>query len=241
MSISLKKCTKCGGEFPATLEYFYGNKTGKHGLSAMCRPCMKQYQRGWRQENLEREKERDRKRHIANRDSILEYKRQWYAKNREVRSEYDRRRYEANREQITEDCRRWRLANPERANESVKRWRLANPHAKRIMNQRRKARKRQLPDNLTREQWLNCLAWWHNCCAYCGKAADENHTIEAEHFIPLASPDCTGTIAGNILPSCKVCNGSKNDSPPVEWINRKFKDRAAEIRAKIQEYFDSLR
>ena len=34
-----KVCTKCGREFPATLEYFHKNKCGEYGLHAQCKEC----------------------------------------------------------------------------------------------------------------------------------------------------------------------------------------------------------
>lgn len=34
-----KICNCCGGEFPATREYFSPNKLGRHGLMPKCKPC----------------------------------------------------------------------------------------------------------------------------------------------------------------------------------------------------------
>ena len=39
VEIKYKKCTCCGGEFPATTEYWYKNKKGKYGLRATCKQC----------------------------------------------------------------------------------------------------------------------------------------------------------------------------------------------------------
>src|SRR6266700_2365293 len=36
---ALRKCTKCGGEFPATLEYFQSRKGTRDGLHYHCKPC----------------------------------------------------------------------------------------------------------------------------------------------------------------------------------------------------------
>ena len=35
-----KTCTKCGTEFPATLEYFYKNTSGKYGVTPRCKSCV---------------------------------------------------------------------------------------------------------------------------------------------------------------------------------------------------------
>lgn len=36
----LKTCTRCAGQFPATLEFFYKNAGGKYGVTPRCKPCV---------------------------------------------------------------------------------------------------------------------------------------------------------------------------------------------------------
>lgn len=70
-----KVCTKCGNEYPATVEYFYGHKRGKDGLRERCKRC---YVAG----NAERNRVwRDR-----NREHIGKYNKKWY----ESHAEYSR-------------------------------------------------------------------------------------------------------------------------------------------------------
>lgn len=38
-SIPLKRCSKCGGRYPATSEFFWKNRTDKSGLQAYCINC----------------------------------------------------------------------------------------------------------------------------------------------------------------------------------------------------------
>lgn len=38
--IQYKKCTCCGGEFPATAEYWAKHKPGKFGFSSICKRCV---------------------------------------------------------------------------------------------------------------------------------------------------------------------------------------------------------
>lgn len=60
----LRRCTRCGEEKIATLEFFPPHKIGKHGLFSRCRPCKKvddaerrsrpdqmERQRKWREDN----------------------------------------------------------------------------------------------------------------------------------------------------------------------------------------------
>lgn len=44
--MGLLKCTKCGAENPATLEFFPPNNRKKNGLDSWCRECRRQYKRG---------------------------------------------------------------------------------------------------------------------------------------------------------------------------------------------------
>ena len=44
-----KNCTKCGNEYPATIEYFRSDKRNKSGLGAWCRECFMEWQKKRRQ------------------------------------------------------------------------------------------------------------------------------------------------------------------------------------------------
>jgi hypothetical protein len=65
--MDMKKCSKCGVEYPKTYEYF--NKSGKY-MSSWCKKCFKAYN-----------------------DSNKAYKQQYYLKNKEKYNEMGRKRY----------------------------------------------------------------------------------------------------------------------------------------------------
>ena len=47
-----KTCTKCGGDFPATVEYFHRNTDhGKKGLYSRCKTCKNKYNKKWKKDN----------------------------------------------------------------------------------------------------------------------------------------------------------------------------------------------
>ena len=62
MNTPMKRCTKCGQEFPDTMEYFYVQKTCKNGLRPDCIGCVTQQHRHHYQ---------------ANRVQMAALKRQW--------------------------------------------------------------------------------------------------------------------------------------------------------------------
>jgi hypothetical protein len=79
------------------------------------------------------------------------------------------------------------------------------------------------------------MDYWQGHCAYCGEVIVD---LEGDHFIPVASADCPGTTLTNMVPACRSCNASKNDSEPTSWIGRSFGTTSAmEIIQKITTYF----
>lgn len=248
--IPLKRCSagdNClhpmGCWQPATLEYFHRHKKTKDGLRDICKACRiqksKQYyevnrnvmlekQRIYRQDNVEYFREYDRNRRkdpdFVQRKAKYDY--HYYRRTKPQKLAYDRKYNIANRERINKRNLEWIRKNPEKF--------LATQH-------RRMARKLSLPDTLTSEQWRACLEYHHYCCAVCGaQLRDLFGDIEphADHWIPLASPDCPGTTAGNMLCLCSDCNLSKGKKLPTEWLVWKFgKRKAKEILARIQAYF----
>ena len=102
-------------------------------------------------------------------------------------------------------------------------------------------RKRSLPNTFTREDWQRALEYWDYRCAVCNRPRGLWHTLTADHWIPLNSPDCPGTIPTNLIPLCHGqdgCNNSKSGRLPDVWLDKKLgKRKAAEKRAEIEAYF----
>lgn len=66
---------------------------------------------------------------------------------------------------------------------------------------------------------------WNNECAYCGDPADT-----LDHVVPRSAGGLT--VAGNLIPACRRCNGLKSSSDWREWFAaQRFHcpDRAARI------------
>lgn len=228
---------------------------------------VREYKRAYRIENLERERERSRTWYEANKDRVREYNRVRFAADPEGIRERQRRRYAANPMPAREQARAWRAANleraremdrayrkanPERLREKARAWSLANPERtrenSRIRAQNRRARLRDLPDTLTAVQSQFATEYWNGCCAYCGRQFYDlfnERALALDHYIPLSSPDCPGTVASNMLPACHGvdgCNNSKGNRDPKEWLEDRFgKRKARAILARIEAYFEVVR
>jgi hypothetical protein len=251
-AVNVKTCTKCGIEFPATLEYFTKKQHGKYGLRSRCRKCESKnssdYNAAHREErraydkkyNIEHHDERLAKQRIYcynHREEIRARKRKYAPyhikyniEHREEHAVYRASYYKKNRENILS---RIRVYN--------------NSHRGRTVHKlsinRRRARIRLLPFDFSPSDWQHCLNYWHGRCAYCGKQAEGLWvTVHQEHFIPIADTEnCPGTVRWNMLPACGGCNFSKGDSPAREWLERKFGIRYAEkTLAAIFVYFQSV-
>lgn len=115
-------------------------------------------------------------------------------------------------------------------------------HKRPVNGIRWRARKRGLTDNFTITDWQHSLDYFNGCCAVCGRQLNGLfHKPSGDHWIPLNSPDCPGTIPTNIVPLCSGidgCNNSKADKEPFEWLCLRFGDRvASQIIRRIEAYF----
>jgi hypothetical protein len=106
---------------------------------------------------------------------------------------------------------------------------------------RYRARKLALPDTWTLEQLDFMLNYWHHACAVCGNPKGLFWTLAHDHWVPLNSPDCPGTIATNMIPLCHGdggCNNSKQDAEHFPWLVRRLgAKKAAKIEKDIAAYF----
>lgn len=274
----LKKCSKCGVEYPATTEYFH--RQGSN-LRADCVYCARAHQAQWRQNNREKlrayrkakyaenpERGRNYTRKHRQKPEVQEhekaYRTKYYQENkdhlqaygrvqaREWRSDPDNQRRMREWRQTDEfkDYNRRKQQNLRRKPEFIERIRRKQhtPEFRqkaRIHSQRRRTRKHALPEDFTTEDWQRALDYFNGCCAVCGRQLDDlfgTHTAHADHWIPLSSPDCPGTVRTNIIPLCgqvNGCNNSKSDKQPEAWLTERFgKRRATEIKQQIEHYFD---
>lgn len=133
--------------------------------------------------------------------------------------------------------------HPDKVRKQQSKWRQGHPSATKGYAQRYNAKKRGLPHTFTEQDWDRCLIYWNYCCAYCGKQRGlfKYQTIDADHWIPMNSENCPGTVPLNIIPACHSCNTSKSDRDPFEWLTWKFGKRKCKQIAKcVSDYFDQI-
>lgn len=225
-----RRCTICGEPYPATAEYFYRNKAGLYGLQSRCKKCSNTLTRQWHADNPEASRELYRRKDASKRGRDPEGVK------------------EANRIR----SQRHMLKDRERKNlqsrESMRRWRALHRELHRLREHERRSRVRELPFDFDELKWDMALGYFNHTCAYCGRPADLWTVLAIDHYIPLASVDCTGTIPTNLVPACHSkkgtpsgltgCNQSKKNRVPEIWISEKFgKNKGVTIINRIAAYF----
>lgn len=181
-------------------------------------------------------------------DKYKETSSAYYLDNREEIEKYKKLYYEANRASIYLKNRSWFLSHPEKTKkykkkykhkpeskdkariwkrmsywlkpevyrEKARRWAREHLEYGRIRQQIRLSRFRNVVNDYSVEDWENTLEVFGGMCVYC--TSSENLCMD--HFVPLAKGG--PTTKKNIVPACKSCNSSKNDSDPRDWVIRKF-------------------
>lgn len=224
-SVPLKQCSskeKCvhpdGCWLPATPKYFNKHPSTKDRLQPMCNACRSAYNKSRYASDIEQNREKALLRLRDNREHINQLRRE--------RSKQTKNRIR------------------KRERDKVYRRTSQSLEIGRVRMAKRRARKRGLPATFTTRHWRRALEYFNNCCAVCGRQMNDlfgERKAHADHWIPLASPNCPGTTPLNIVPLCgglDGCNHYKRDSDPVEWLQSKFSPKQARaIIEWIETYF----
>lgn len=239
-----KKCSQCGKEYPLTSEYFPIRKDSKDGFRSQCKQCYSQKKKQYYEENKEYVLEYMGEYRGKNKEKIKQAKAEYYQKNKTLIDEKNKRDYLENRERYLkyfkqyyqenkEEIKKWDSKYGKKNRHMIRRYEKEyykkNKDKHRAKINRRRARKRGLPSNLTDTQWEKIKKHFNNKCSYCGKET----FLEQEHFIPLSEGG--EYTHNNIIPACRSCNASKNNKSFFEWYpEQEFYSKEKE--KKILEY-----
>jgi hypothetical protein len=230
-TVPLKRCNKCGCDFPATVEYFHLSNNGLYGLRQTCKSCRKAIAH-----------ERHKNDPSISRDAARRRREKYPERVRNARQRY----LAENRNKVRDYQQRWANANPERVSAKHKRWAEKNHSATRVKSRNRRARKAALPATFTSAHERIALEYFHGRCAICGRQLCDlfsQHKLSFDHWIPLAKGG--GTVPENMVPLCHGfggCNNRKRDTDPEVWLVNAFgKRRAKGILERINAYFQWIK
>ena len=154
-----------------------------------------------------------------NRDAKLEYSRQWRQENIEKVRETDRKRsieYRlANPEKRNAICAKYVHNNPEKVAESKRSWKQKNPDALRDAQATRRARMRGAESSkIPRGTVARLQLLQKGRCACCRKPL--NGVFHVDHIHALANKG--RHEAGNLQLLCPPCNLSKGAKDPIYFM-----------------------
>ena len=129
---------------------------------------------------------------------------------------------------------KYREENVEKIKDSGKKYRGEHLEQHCISSQKRRAKKRLLPHTFTAEEWNQVKLYFNNRCCYCG----EELPLEQEHWLALENNG--GYTKENMIPACRSCNSSKNDSYFDIWYP-KHESYSKEREKFILEYLESVK
>jgi len=275
---SLRRCTSCDKWKLASAVYFKLDKRAlcvcrecdrayHHAYQMNNKDAINQRARRDRQRRGDAIKERGRKYYAQHKEKFSQRARKYYQENK-VRVKSKVREYrESNKERISARAREYRQSHRDRLAARRKEYYSKNrqslrqqqrqyqstEHGRRVtqaVRARHKYRKRTLVNTLTGDQWKAALDYFNHKCAVCGRDLyGLFHTAAMDHWIPLKSPSCPGTVATNIVPLCHAteggeggCNNNKGYTDARTWLVRSFGSRRArEVIEQIEAYFDWVR
>jgi len=198
---NLRHCSRCGNEYPATLEYFYhvSPRTRKDELSSWCKHCVSEAGKLSRSKHADKAKVRAKKYAVEHREQVNANAREYVKRNPEKRKETMRAYSETHREQEREKKRRWRANNPEKH---------------RAEKERRRAWKLNAEGEYTADDIKAQYSRQKGKCYWCNVKL--NNKYHVDHIVPLSRGG--SNRPDNIVCACPHCNDSRGAKLPHEWV-----------------------
>jgi len=198
--------------------------------------------RQYRLDNPEKVRAQERVAREMNRQVRRERHKLAYWRNHEIERERGKRSYQKHKAARLHAQREYYVENQESIREYQRNYRRRNPEKKKAQDIRRRATKLGLPDSFSAGDWNLAVAFFDGCCAVCGRQPGLWHTLAADHWIPLRSPDCPGTVTWNIVPLCHGdggCNNSKHARNPADWLIATYgKRKGMVILRRVEEFLE---
>lgn len=233
-SENLKRCTKCGIEYPATAEYFHRTKRIASGLQARCKQCACKNTQTHYAANREECKRKRRERYLGNPGKARQISKKYRDAHADEINARNRAAYANDPEPRKAAARAYRLANLERAREydrkrapsraeEVREWKkayYAQPHWKLkrlVYKHKRRALERGADGHYSAEDIVAIRAAQTDkqgrlICWRCGKPITD--TPHLDHWIPLNGGGSNNP--GNLHFMHAKCNQTKSAKMPTE-------------------------
>lgn len=217
-----KFCKKCGADTER-------NSRGE------CRPCMNARSAAWHAANPEKVKARKAAYRAANPDKIKAGYSSWATANPEKIKTRNTTYHEANREKEKEagaayraenaeklkaKNKAWRLKNPDKVKKQNAMWADANPDARRVINQNRRAKVREVGGRLSKDLPQKLFSLQKGKCPVCKDDLSlKKPRSPLDHIIAISNGGLN--VDDNMQMLCRTCNQQKHAKHPVDFMQSK--------------------
>jgi len=236
--IPQKQCSKCPNSYPATLDFFPGDKRRKLGLASDCRNCRRENQKRIYQEKKEERKAWQKLYRETYPDRVAESKKQYYEKHKDEDNARRRQYRQDHLDQEREHKRLYRLNHLEEEKARCKQNYLAHRQERlehqrayhvtekgksvaRASRHKRRAQEKAIGGTLTSLQVQTKLKAQRHKCYYCQKKFEKlkgRYVYHLEHTIPLSRTEENPQNDVNyVVLACPACNQEKHNKLPHEW------------------------
>lgn len=231
-STTPRLCPRCQQEKPQTLEFFGSNKARRSDpWQTYCRPCLKEYNREYRDKYPDLFEARKKADYAAVRNDPDK----WAARLALARKNYQLQR-DREPEHLKQIMAATRRRHRERRSEYNKQWIADNPgysikyrrrrldsdpsysEKERTKNHARRARKQNAPGSHTDADIRLQYESQRGLCWYCLQSVGDKYHVD--HRVPLSRGG--SDAPNNLVIACEHCNLSKHDKLPHEWNGRLF-------------------
>jgi len=204
-----KICSACHKGLP--LDAFGIARSKLSGRRGQCKECCNQKRMDAYYADPETHRARHREDRKKHGDKRRKQEKNYVEKNKESIRIKKKAYNVQNREKNAKASRARRAKNPQKIRQREAAYRKKNPEIYKIVNARRRARKKNAPIvDLTRTQWEFLKKLYNYRCVYCG---EKPKLLTKDHITPLAAGG--SHTMSNIVPACKMCNSKKGKGAPL--------------------------
>lgn len=182
-----------------SLKYYYENKDDFIQQQKQYKENNKEKIKSYRKENSERINEQNRGYYYKNIEESRERSKKYRSKNKTKERERKAKYYDDNKDEAKRRQRKYFINNKEKFY---------------VKNNKRKAKRKLMPNDLTNEEYQATLDVFSRKCALSGDVGN----IHMDHAIPL-SVGHGGTVVWNVYPLSETLNLSKHNHNIFEWFD----------------------
>lgn len=200
-----------------------------------CRACARASSAAWQAANPEKVKARRAAYRAANPDKLKASYASWASANPEKIKARNTHYHEANKERERETGaayravnaeklkaknQAWRLQNPDKVKEQNAKWGASNPDAKRVINQNRRAKVREVGGKLSKDLPQKLFNLQKGKCPVCKDSLSlAKPRSPLDHIVAISNGG--SNTDDNMQMLCRTCNQQKHAKHPVDFMQSK--------------------